>query len=1193
MSIKVAVRVRPFNNRERNSDLCIKMPDKSTTIIKNLENKSEKSFNFDYSIWSHDGFIEDSKGYCLKDSNDSSYSDQRDVYEKLGKEILHNAWEGYNCCLFAYGQTGSGKSYSMVGYGVNIGIVPIICEEIFKKISTEEQTNKNIKFEVQVSMIEIYNEKVFDLLVDINQRQNLKIRENKIIGIYVEGLTKYKVHSYNDIENKMTEGYENRTISSTLMNSCSSRAHTIINIEFKKTDLMTNTIKSSNINLVDLAGSERSSATGASGARLKEGCNINKSLLILGNVINILADKSSNNNKTKICPPYRESSLTRILQNALGGNSKTVMICALSPSFINYEETLSTLRYADRAKKIQNKAVINESEQDKILRLLKEENKELKGKIEELSIRLFTKNPNNKDIKDNNKSDKEDKYEFEILKEQIESNIKIIENLEKEDKQDNKQKDTNNLRLASSLNTIDYKHPYLIVLNEDPQLSEKLKYSLKTLPLKVGRKNANPIPEIKLSGIGIKLNHCLFNKITTHNEDEYYISAIDKEANENIFINGIKLSILLEDDEDKYFLNHLDKILLGQNTLMVFALYKVDKLGFDWEDAITEVSSLAILNETSNKRDQNDDLIEVKNETNTKANISSFNNSKVQRSSIRKSICMLNNNINTHSKHNDNIEYPFLSKLSYINNRILCNMLIKKYNNTNCIYEDKTFSISNTNNSIHHSKFIKEGVVISKSFITNSSDNNYINKKYFRINYKNREVSNEPLECNKTYSDFLLLVKILNSKINLFNSIVNKNGFNYKAELFLYYDYYDFINNEFSDGNVTSIFSNNASKYIESDCVYNFIRIIDYNELKVCYKSTFDFYLILSKLELYVNSLEDEYDEDNSLTSNSDSSVNHFNFYNADSLDSLLNFNHSIYNDGDEDPKTKEKFNTKHKSFNKIGSCFINISFIKNIIPFELDKPIFAKELDIIIVSLNNGYPLGTASIIVTGKIVEKNGINDLIYENKDNKNQNDINDDNTNNKIEVLEIQVLIDKITWLNNTILCKSFFFDFNYQGGYYIKEINDENGLNTEINSDNCQIFKNNNKHKIDKVDETAYKEIFEFPINEFLAHLKRNDITTESFELNSNRDLNMQKQDSKCDMSVSSKSSDDDELFYLDIGKEFYVYLPLCNCNESNTSNILSQLERKNNNNLQRESIIKLHNNILVMELYGEETIIIN
>lgn len=191
--------------------------------------------------------------------------------------------------------------------------------------------------------------------------ESLKVRENKG-QVYVQGLTKHPVDSYAAIEKKMDEGYTNRSIGATLMNQTSSRAHTIITIEFKQIQKFEDRKieKLSVINLVDLAGSEKAGQTGATGQRLKEGCAINKSLTVLGNCISILADKSSGK-ASKTVVPYRDSNLTRILQNALGGNSKTIMICAVSPASLNYEETLSTLRYADRAKKIMNKAVVNES----------------------------------------------------------------------------------------------------------------------------------------------------------------------------------------------------------------------------------------------------------------------------------------------------------------------------------------------------------------------------------------------------------------------------------------------------------------------------------------------------------------------------------------------------------------------------------------------------------------------------------------------------------------------------------------------------------------------------------------------------------------------------------------------------------------------------------------------------------------
>ena len=571
MSVKVAVRVRPFNTREKDSkSICNIEMNGNQTIIKD-ELGEPRTFTFDHSFWSHDCYIEQENGYLSPDSS-GKYADQNFVFETLGKQILDNAWEGYHCCLFAYGQTGSGKSYSMVGYGANKGIVPISCEEIFKRIS--DNKDPAIHYEVEVSMLEIYNEKVQDLLVPINKRppSGLKIRESKALGVFVADLTKYPVASYEEISNKMEEGYQNRTIGSTLMNNTSSRAHTIVTVEFKQVQAVgkTKSEKLSKINLVDLAGSERANSTGATGERLKEGCNINKSLLILGNVINTLADKALGKKKD-VLPPYRDSALTRILQNALGGNSKTVMICALSPASINYEETLSTLRYADRAKKIQNKAVINESEHDKVVRLLKEENNDLKKKIEELSKKLLGGGV----VED------VDKEKFRELKAQYDETQKLYESMSKtfsERLEEAKKADK-----ELGIEKVDINKPHLVVLNEDPQLSHKLKYGLMELPIYVGRKLGNPTPKIILSGIGIKQNHAIFTK--GEKDGEIILKPNDKEAINFIFINGKKMK-----NQDGQILKNKDRIILGNNTIMLFLeksdgkeLYEID-----WEMAQEE-----------------------------------------------------------------------------------------------------------------------------------------------------------------------------------------------------------------------------------------------------------------------------------------------------------------------------------------------------------------------------------------------------------------------------------------------------------------------------------------------------------------------------------------------------------------------------------------------------------------------------
>lgn len=288
----------------------------------------------------------------------------------------------YNVCIFAYGQTGSGKSYSMMGRlePEQKGIIPQMCEDLFRRID-ELAASDNVQSTVEVSYMEIYCERVRDLLNPKNKNNNLKVREHPIMGPYVEDLSKLVVKGYNDIDRLIDEGNKARTVAATNMNETSSRSHAVFTLIFtqKRFDPMTdlNTECVSKISLVDLAGSERANSTGAQGVRLKEGANINKSLTTLGKVISALAEVSSKqaakSKKADSFIPYRDSVLTWLLRENLGGNSKTAMLAAISPADINYDETLSTLRYADRAKQIVCKAVVNEDANGKLIRELKEE----------------------------------------------------------------------------------------------------------------------------------------------------------------------------------------------------------------------------------------------------------------------------------------------------------------------------------------------------------------------------------------------------------------------------------------------------------------------------------------------------------------------------------------------------------------------------------------------------------------------------------------------------------------------------------------------------------------------------------------------------------------------------------------------------------------------------------------------------
>ncbi|KAM9751367.1 kinesin-like protein KIF1B isoform 5-T5 [Menidia menidia] len=371
-SVKVAVRVRPFNTRETSKDSkCIIQMQGSTTTILNPKAPKEpaKTFSFDYSYWSH------------TTPEDPSFASQNRVYNDIGKEMLEHAFEGYNVCIFAYGQTGAGKSYTMMGKQEEgqEGIIPMLCEDLFEKIN-EDSNKEELSYSVEVSYMEIYCERVRDLLNPKN-KGNLRVREHPLLGPYVEDLSKLAVTSYTDIADLMDAGNKARTVAATNMNETSSRSHAVFTIVFtqKKHDSETDlsTEKVSKISLVDLAGSERADSTGAKGTRLKEGANINKSLTTLGKVISALAEVSKKKKKTDFIP-YRDSVLTWLLRENLGGNSRTAMVAALSPADINYDETLSTLRYADRAKNIKCNAVINEDPNNKLVRDLKDEVARLK-----------------------------------------------------------------------------------------------------------------------------------------------------------------------------------------------------------------------------------------------------------------------------------------------------------------------------------------------------------------------------------------------------------------------------------------------------------------------------------------------------------------------------------------------------------------------------------------------------------------------------------------------------------------------------------------------------------------------------------------------------------------------------------------------------------------------------------------------
>ncbi|XP_069647749.1 kinesin-like protein KIF1A isoform X9 [Haliaeetus albicilla] len=569
-SVKVAVRVRPFNSREmsRESKCIIQMSGSTTTILNPKQPKeTPKSFSFDYSYWSH------------TTPADINYASQKQVYRDIGEEMLQHAFEGYNVCIFAYGQTGAGKSYTMMGKQEKDqqGIIPQLCEDLFSRIN--DTTNDNMSYSVEVSYMEIYCERVRDLLNPKN-KGNLRVREHPLMGPYVEDLSKLAVTSYNDIQDLMDSGNKARTVAATNMNETSSRSHAVFNIIFtqKRHDAETDitTEKVSKISLVDLAGSERADSTGAKGTRLKEGANINKSLTTLGKVISALAEMDSGPNKNKKKKktdfiPYRDSVLTWLLRENLGGNSRTAMVAALSPADINYDETLSTLRYADRAKQIRCNAVINEDPNNKLIRELKDEVARLRdllyaqglGDIIDMTNAIAGISPSSSlsalSSRAASVASLHERIMFAPGSEEAIERLKETEKIiaELNETWEEKLRRTEAIRMEREALLAEMgvamredggtlgvfspkKTPHLVNLNEDPLMSECLLYYIKDGITRVGREDAEKRQDIVLSGHFIKEEHCLFRSDTKTGGE--VIVTLEPCEGADTYVNGKKVT---------------------------------------------------------------------------------------------------------------------------------------------------------------------------------------------------------------------------------------------------------------------------------------------------------------------------------------------------------------------------------------------------------------------------------------------------------------------------------------------------------------------------------------------------------------------------------------------------------------------------------------------------------------------------
>uniref|UniRef100_A0A672K000 Kinesin-like protein KIF16B n=1 Tax=Sinocyclocheilus grahami TaxID=75366 RepID=A0A672K000_SINGR len=549
-SVRVAVRVRPMNRREKDlSAKCIIEMEGNKTTITNLKipdgvtgdsvREKAKTFTYDFS-------------YDSSDCKSAGFVSQEKVFKDLGTDVLKAAFEGYNACIFAYGQTGSGKSHTMMGIPGDVGLIPRICEGLFSRISGMTRRDE-ASFRTEVSYLEIYNERVRDLLRrKMAKTYNLRVREHPKEGPYVEDLSKHLVQNYSDVEELIEAGNINRTTASTGMNNASSRSHAIFTINFTqaKFDAVMPSETVSKIHLVDLAGSERADATGATGVRLKEGGNINKSLVTLGNVISALADLSqeggnSHLKKKQVFVPYRDSVLTWLLKDSLGGNSKTIMIATISPADVNYGETLSTLRYANRAKNIINKPTINEDSNVRLIRELRAEIARLKALLAQGNQIALLDSPT-----------------ALSMEEELHHNEARVLELTKE--WTNKWNETQNILKEETLALrkegigviLDSELPHLIGIDDDLLSTGIILYHLKEGRTYVGRDDATNEQDIILHGLGLESEHCL---IENQNGAVTLIPLNDAQCS----VNGVQIT-------EPCPLNQGAVILLGRTNMFRF-----------------------------------------------------------------------------------------------------------------------------------------------------------------------------------------------------------------------------------------------------------------------------------------------------------------------------------------------------------------------------------------------------------------------------------------------------------------------------------------------------------------------------------------------------------------------------------------------------------------------------------------------
>ena len=762
-NILVAVRCRPLSLKEREiSDYeTIQIMQRKIIILKdpngylnpnNIRTK-EQTLAFDYAF--------------------DQFESQNDIFNCTTKFLIEGVTSGFNATVFAYGATGAGKTYTMLGTEENPGIMPLTLNELFERIKSYPEREYTIK----LWYLEIYNENIRDLLV--NNSENLDLREDPNKGVIVSGITEMIPKSSEHILSILKKGNKNRTTESTNANETSSRSHAILQIMVtykNKASGVNYEIKFGKLNLIDLAGSERASMTKNKGMRLFEGANINKSLLTLGNCINALCEANEKGVKTYI--PYRDSKLTRLLKDSLGGNARTVMIANISPFVNSFDDTYNTLKYADRAKHIKTnikRNVLNAqyhiTNYLNIIKNLQNRIFELENQLSINKKRDFTISPINRIKNETNENEFINK-----LNNKKHSNMNsFVKNRNLNIKKENEKNLKNNIIIYNEYNKenseekdylqfVDNKYiniikDYKLNFNKEIKLKEKI-FNLQQEIYSINNKDSDSNPKVRLNELKIQLNECLdsYEETSNNNEKEYKLLMKNEEMDE---IKKIQLKTLYE-----------SKRINIENIDLKFKIFKM-KIYFSnskqyIKDLEEQIKLRDIIIEKNNKffyKDKENPLFNL------------LNNEQISK---YKSLSQIKNkNIN---KYNSNKKKNDFS-----------NKFKKRNENLNLDLKDsQLFSKANTQISKYSSNSLNLNPSFSESndFLNLKKDNIknelYLPKLSFKANNTCSKENNDEDFFNSSIKSMINNIREINSDINFkfnmieqkTNNIKNKNNHN-------------------------------------------------------------------------------------------------------------------------------------------------------------------------------------------------------------------------------------------------------------------------------------------------------------------------------------------------------------------------------------------------------------------------------